>query len=96
LCESRFAACAWRKCFTVYRYASMRVNGGATSANITSTGVASLARESNGTVAAKCGCSICGFSQGSVVLHHGLRHCSDERCMEFMRKHWLIFMQGVW
>jgi len=40
----------------VYKYASTRVNGGATS-----TVVASSTKESNDTVAAKCRCSICGF-----------------------------------
>jgi len=73
-----------------------RVNGGVTSPGVMSTGVASPTRESNGTVAAKCRCSICSFSQGSVVLHHGLRHCSDEGCMMFMCVPWLTFMQGVW
>jgi len=46
-CESQFATCAWRKCYTVYRSASTRVNGGVTSACVTSTGVASPARELN-------------------------------------------------
>jgi len=59
----------WRKCYTVYRSTSTRVNGGATLV-----GVASLARESDDMVAAKCKCSICGFSQYSVVLGHGLHH----------------------
>jgi len=74
----------------------MKVNSGSTSAGVMSTSVVSPKRELNGTVVAKYKCSICGFSQGSVVLHRGLRHGSDEGCMVFMRKHWLIFMQDVW
>jgi len=74
LCESRFVACAWRKCSLVYRSTLTRVNGG-----VTSTGVASRARESNGTMAAKCRCSTCGFSQCSVVLRRGLWLGSNKR-----------------
>jgi len=96
LCESQFAAWVWRKCYAVYRSDSTRVNGGAMSTGVTSTCVASLVRESNGTVVAKCRCSICDFLQGSMVLHRGLRHGFDEGCMLFMREHWLIFMQDVW
>ena len=62
-------------------------HGGSTSVGVMSTGIASPARESNGTVATKCECSIYGFSQGSMVLHHGLQHCSNEGCMMFMRGH---------
>jgi len=43
LCESRFAACAWRKCSAIYRSTSIRVNGGATL-----TGVASVSSEGGG------------------------------------------------
>jgi len=81
LCESWFAVCAWSKCSAVYRYASTRVNRGATQI-----GVASPARESDDMVVAKCGRSICGFSQCSVVLHCGLRHGFDKWCMVFMHK----------
>jgi len=58
MCESWFAACAWRKCSTIYISVSTRVNGGATPE-----GVASLAKELDDMVAVKCGRSICGFSQ---------------------------------
>ena len=75
----------------VYRFASTRVNGGATLV-----GVASPAKESNDKVDAKCRCSICGFLQCSMVLYRGLRHSSDKGCMVFMHEHWLIFMQSVW
>jgi len=74
----------------------MRVNGGAMSTGVTSMGVVSPTMESNGTMAAKCECSIYGFVQGSVVLYHGLQHCSEKGCMMFMHGHWLIFVQGVW
>ena len=63
LCESQFAACVWRKCYAIYRSASTRVNGGAMSTCVTSTGVASPVRESDDTVTVKCKCSICDFSQ---------------------------------
>jgi len=73
MCESQFMACAWRKCSTVYKFASIRINEGATLV-----GVASPARESNDTTTTKCGCLIYGFSQCSVVLHRGLQHGSDK------------------
>jgi len=59
-------------------------HGGSTSTSVVSTGLASPVKESNNMVAGKCGHSICGFSQGSLVLHRGLRHCSNEGCMIFM------------
>jgi len=61
------------------------VNSGAMSISVTSTGVASLARESNGTVVVKCRRSICGILQGSVVLRRGMWHGSNEGYMVFMR-----------
>jgi len=60
--ELWFTACAWRKCSTIYRSIPTRANGGVMSASVTSMGIASLARDLNGTVVAKCRCSICGFS----------------------------------
>jgi len=92
LCESQFAACAWRKCSTVYRSASTRVNEGVMPASIMPIGVASPARESDDMVAAKFRCSIYVFWQCYVVLRHGF----NKGCIVFMHEHWIIFMQGVW
>jgi len=72
-------------------------------------GVVSPARESNDTVAAKCRCSICDFSQCSVVLCHRLQHGSveqrvygvyaralaniDAKCVVIIHGHLLALMQ---
>jgi len=48
------------------------------------------------TVVVKCKSSICGFSQGLVVLRRGLQDGFGKRGIVFMCGQWLISMQGVW